>query len=165
MPGDIDIVQMANRTTVTFDPATDGMPIKGNIAVDGNNVAIYGNGPDNTIIDGNVVLDGNTVRLRGVTITGDLIIRKNRAAVVLCRVLGNVVLETKSTNGSVFAENDIWGDFTSDSNGNVFVANDVLGGWKHAGNGNTCDDNYGFADADSDNIVDDDEHGKLLTCP
>ena len=165
MPGDIDVVQNANKTTITFDPATDGMPITGNISVDGNNVAIYGNGPDNTIIDGNVVLDGNTIRLRGVTITGNLVLRKNRAAVVLCRILGNVQLESMSTNGSVFAENDIWGNFTSTSNGNVLVANDVLGNWQHDGNGNTCDNNAHFIDVDADEVVDDSERAELLTCP
>jgi len=165
MPGDIDVAQNANKTTVTFDPATNGMPIEGDLSVDGNNVAIYGNGPDNTIIDGNVTLDGNTLRLRGVTITGDLILSKNRAAVVLCRILGNVVLDTMSTNGSVFAENDIWGDFTSTSNGNLFVANDVLGDWKHSGNGNVCDNNFRFADTNADDAVGDDERTDLLTCP
>jgi hypothetical protein len=163
-PGDIEVVQTANNTTVTFDPATNGTPIEGNIAIDGNNVAIYGNGPDETIIDGDVMLDGNTVRLRGVTITGDLILMKNRAAVVLCRIEGNVRLSTTSTNGSVFAENDIWGDFTSDSNNNVFVANDVLGLWEHVGNNNTCDDNSGFADENDDGLVDDEERTEQLTC-
>jgi hypothetical protein len=163
-PGDVEVVQNANKTTVTFDPATDGMPIEGNISVDGNNVAIYGNGPDNTVLDGDVALDGNNARLRGLTITGDLIIRKNNVAVVLCRVLGNVRLETSSTNGSVFAQNEIWGDFTSDSNGNILVANSVLGAWEHTGNGNTCDGNHVFADADGDESIDDDERGELLIC-
>ena len=164
MPGDIEVVQNANNTTITFDSATDGTPIEGNISVDGNNVAIYGNGPDNTVIDGDVTLDGNNVRMRGLTITGDLIIKKNNLAVVLCRILGNVRLETQSTNGSVFAQNEIWGDFTSDSNGNVYVANAVLGKWEHTGNGLTCDGNHMFTDADGDDAIGDDERGELLTC-
>src|SRR5689334_12007047 len=107
--GDLEVAQNANKTVVVIDPATNGMPITGDVTVDGNGVSIYGNGPENTILDGNVTLDGNNIRLRGVTITGDLIIRKNRVAVVLCRILGNVRLDTMSTNGSVFAENDIFG--------------------------------------------------------
>jgi hypothetical protein len=164
MPGDIEVVQNANNTTVTFDAATDGTPIQGNINVDGNNVAIYGNGPDNTVLDGDVVLDGNNVRMRGLTITGDLIIRKNNLAVVLCRIMGNVRLETQSTNNSVFAQNEVWGDFTSDSNGNLFVSNAVLGSWEHTGNNNTCDGNHLFADGDGDEAIDDDERGELLAC-
>jgi hypothetical protein len=164
--GDVEVVQMANNTTVLFSDDTDGVPFEGDINVDGNNVAIYGNGADNTIVDGSIELDGNNVRLRGVTITGDLVIRKNNVAVVLCRILGNVVLETESTNGSVFAENDIFGSFTSDSNGNVFVGNDVLGAWTITGNGNTCDRNFAFSDGDGDDLVSDDERtGVELECP
>lgn len=163
--GDVDVAQTANRTTVVFDAATDGMPIAGNVTVDGNNVAIFGNGPDNTILDGDVTLDGNMARLRGVTITGDLVLRKNTVAIVLCRILGNVRLETMSTNGSIFAENEIWGDFTSDSNGNLFVGNAVSGKWEHTGNGNTCDRNVAFADKNEDDVLDDAERGADLLCP
>ena len=163
-PGDVEVVQNANKTTVVFGEETNGVPIEGNVKVDGNNVAIYGNGPDQTTLDGDVELDGNNVRMRGLTITGDLIIKKNNVAVVLCRILGNVRLETKSTNGSVFAQNEVWGDFTSDSNGNLFVSNAVLGKWEHTGNGNTCDGNHMFADADGDETIDDAERGELLSC-
>lgn len=163
--GDVDVAQNANKTTVVFDAATDGVPIVGNVSVDGNNVAIYGNGPDNTILDGNVTLDGNNTRLRGVTITGDLVLRKNSVAIVLCRILGNVRLETMSTNGSIFAENEIWGDFTSDSNNNLFVGNAVSGNWEHVGHNNTCDRNVAFSDADKDAVLDDAERGAALPCP
>jgi hypothetical protein len=164
--GDVEIVQMANNTTVVFSDDTDGMPFAGDISVDGNNVAIYGNGADATIIDGTVTFDGNNLRLRGVTITGDLVIRKNNVAVVLCRILGNVVLETESTNGSVFAENDIFGSFSTDSNGNVLVGNDVLGDWTVTGNGTICDRNFRFTDDDGDEFVGDDERdAEPLTCP
>jgi len=163
--GDVEIVQMANNTTVVFSDDLDGQPLVGDVSVDGNNVAIYGNGIDNTIIDGSVTLDGNNGRLRGVTITGDLILRKNNVAIVLSKILGDVVLDTMSTNGSVFAENDIFGSFSSNSNGNVLVGNDVLGAWSLTGNGYTCDRNYAFADGNGDELVDDDERGALLECP
>lgn len=162
--GDVDVAQNANNTTVVFDPATDGTPIVGNVTVDGNNVAIYGNGPDATIIDGDVALDGNNVRLRGVTITGDLLLNKNNVAIVLCKVLGNIRLESVATNNSIVAENDIFGDFTSDSNNNLFVGNDVSGAWNHTGNNNVCDRNAAFMDADQDEIIDLDERGAALGC-
>jgi len=163
--GDINILQMANRTTVTFDEATNGLPIVGDVSVDGNNVSIYGNGPDNTIIDGDVTLDGNNTRLRGVTITGDLILNKNNVAIVLSRIMGNLRLESNSTNNSIVAETDIFGSFTSDSNGNLFVGNDVSGDWEHTGNGNTCDRNFAFSDDDGDEVIADEERGAALTCP
>jgi hypothetical protein len=164
MPGDIEVAQNANRTTVVFDPATDGTAIEGDVFVDGNNVAIYGNGPDATILDGEVVIDGNNTRLRGVTITGDLVLRKNRVAIVLCRILGNVRLETMSTNGSVFAENDVFGSFTSTSNGNLIVGNDVMGDFVNEGSGNVCDRNTAFTDLDGDQRVGQDELGASLAC-
>jgi hypothetical protein len=164
--GDVEIVQMANKTTVVFSDDTDGEPFEGDITVDGNNVAIYGNGADDTIIDGSVMLDGNNGRLRGVTITGDLVLRKNNVAIVLCRILGDVILEGESTNGSVFAENDVFGSFSSDSNGNVLVGNEVSGEWTITGNGAICDRNFAFTDADGDQLVDENEHtGTPLTCP
>ncbi len=86
-------------------------------------------------------------------------------AVVLCRILGNVYLETMSTNNSVLVENDIFGDFISDNNNNLFVGNDVMGEWRHSGNGNTCDQNRSFEDSNGDELVDDGERGGLLDCP
>jgi len=162
--GDIDVAQNANKTTVVFDEATDGIPLEGDIVVDGNNVAIYGNGPDNTIIDGSVTLDGNNARLRGVTITGDLILSKNNVAIVLTRILGNVQLSGTATNNSVFAENEIFGSFTSDSNNNILVGNAVLGEFMHTGNNNVCDRNYAFDDIDADQSLDEGEAGDPLSC-
>lgn len=162
--GDVEVAQNANNTTVVFGDETDGVPLVGDLVVDGNNVAIYGNGPDNTIIDGSVTLDGNNARLRGVTITGDLILSKNNVAIVLSRILGNVQLSGNATNNSVFAENEIFGSFTSDSNNNIIVGNAVLGEFTHTGNGNTCDRNYAFDDANDNQSLDDGEAGDALSC-
>lgn len=162
--GDVEVAQNANNTTVVFGDETNGVPLVGDLVVDGNNVAIYGNGPDDTIIDGSVTLDGNNARLRGVTITGDLILSKNNVAIVLSRILGNVMLSGTATNNSVFAENEIFGSFTSDSNNNIIVGNGVLGDFTHSGNNNTCDRNYAFEDLDDDQALDEDEAGEPLSC-
>jgi hypothetical protein len=162
--GDLEVAQNANKTTVVFGEETNGVPLIGDLVVDGNNVAIYGNGPDDTIIDGSVTLDGNNARLRGVTITGDLILSKNNVAIVLTRILGNVMLSGTATNNSVFAENEIFGSFTSDSNNNLFVGNAVLGEFSHVGNNNVCDRNYAFEDANENEALDDDEAGDPLSC-
>ncbi|MEZ0312922.1 MAG: hypothetical protein ACAI38_14195 [Myxococcota bacterium] len=160
--GDVDVAQNANNTTVVFDDALDGVPFVGNVSVDGNNVSIYGNGPDKTIIDGDVVITGNNVRLRGVTITGNLSITLNSAAVVLSRIHGDVLI---TKNGTVFVENDVFGAFTSTSNGNLYVGNDVQGAWSITGNGSTCDENNAFADGDADHQIDDGELADPLVCP
>jgi hypothetical protein len=163
--GDIDVAQTANRTVVVFNEETDGVPIVADLSIAGNNVSIYGNGADKTIIDGDVALDGNNVRLRGITITGDLIITNNHAAVVLCKVLGNVVLQGESTNGSVFVENDVFGNFVQSSNNNTITGNDVMGEWTIEGQNITCDANHAFADANQNQICEDEERGDLLACP
>lgn len=160
--GDVDVVQSANHTTVTFDESMNGVPLVGDVNVDGNGVSIYGNGPDNTIIDGDVVITGNNVRLRGVTITGNLSITLNNAAVVLSRVHGDVLI---TKNGTVFVENDVYGNFTSTSNGNLYVGNDVQGTWSVSGNGSSCDDNGAFDDADDSHTIEDSELGDALACP
>ena len=104
---DIAVPQNENNTTVTFDDATDGTPIEGDLvidgnnvavhgngidetvilAIDGNNVAVYGNGIDETVIVGNAVLDGYNVRLRGLTIEANLTVPKNNLAMLFVKVI------------------------------------------------------------------------------
>jgi hypothetical protein len=162
--GTIDVLQNANNTAVVFDPATNGVPIVADLAIDGNNVSVYGNGPDQTILQGDVTVDGNNVRLRGLTITGDLYLSLNNTSIVLCVVRGNVVMSSEATNGSVFVENDVFGNFTSDSNNNTLAGNDIQGTWTVTGNSNTCDANHSFTDANQDFVVDDPERGASLSC-
>lgn len=160
--GDINVVQSANNTAIVFDDDLNGTPFAGNISIDGNNVAIYGNGPDATIIDGDVVVSGNNVRIRGVTITGNLTIELNNAAVLLSRIHGNVTI---AKNNTVFVENDVFGDVSVTANNTLLVGNDVQGAWRMDGNGSTCTANYAFSDApEPDYRVDDDEVGAALTC-
>lgn len=159
--GDIDIVQNANNTTVTFDDSLNGTPFVGDVSLDGNNVALYGNGPDNTIIDGNVVVTGNNVRIRGVTITGNLTIILNSAAIVLNRVYGNVEI---AKNNTIFAQNDVYGNFTSTANNELYVDNHVQGTWSVSDGGAVCDDNFAFSDTNGNHVIDDGEGGASLGC-
>lgn len=159
--GDLDIPQNANNTTVVFDEATDGKNIEGNITIDGNNVGVFGNGPENTIIDGDVTLDGNNVRLRGLTITGDLLMPKNNTAAVLVRVLGNVVIEG---NNNVLAASDIYGDLNVTQNNVTLVQNRVQGDFNAAGGNPECTANRAFSDANQDQQIQDSELGDALAC-
>jgi len=161
----LNVLKTANRTAVTFDPATDGRPISGDIELSGNNVSFYGNGPDKTIIDGNVAVGGNNVRLRGLTIKGDLHINLNRASVVLCRILGNVEITSSNANGSIFVETDVFGNFKSESNNNTLTGNDVSGNWQVSGHNDVCDKNSKFADANNNQLVEASERGDALACP
>ncbi len=159
--GDLDVPQNANNTTVTFDVDTDGTPIEGDITVDGNNVAIYGNGPEHTIIQGDVVLDGNNIRIRGVTIDGNLTITKNNQAAVLVVVTGDVLIEG---NNTVFTASDVYGNLTVTQNNVVLVQNRVQGTFDAAGGNATCTANEAFSDEDDDGVITESEVGDALTC-
>lgn len=162
--GDVEILENGSGTAITFDESTNGEPIVMDVNIEGNQVSVYGNGPENTIIDGDVTIDGNNVRLRGVTITGNLSISLNRSSVVLCRVLGDVSITTNNTNNSVFVDNDVFGNFLCTSNQNLLTGNDVAGEWEVTSNNNTCANNFAFTDEDEDEWVGDDERGDALLC-
>ena len=162
--GDLEIPQDANNTAITFDASTNGKPIDGNITLEGNNVSVYGNGPDETIIDGDIIVSGNNVRLRGVTVLGDVVVRLNNASIILCRIHGDLILEGESTNNSVLVANDVFGRIDAPSNGNTVVGNDVQGDFDITGHNNTCDENRAFADANEDHVIDEGEMGDALVC-
>jgi hypothetical protein len=133
-----DVPQQDNGAVITFDPSTDGKPIAGDVVVDGNNVTIYGNGPDNSIIDGNLTITGNNARVRGVRVTGDLLITLNTAAVVFSVIEGNVRMET---NNSLLAECEVYGNVEVPGNNCILVNNRVGGQWNIGGQGAICDGN------------------------
>jgi hypothetical protein len=159
--GNVNIPQNANNTTITFDPSTDGNKITGDVTVAGNNVAIYGDGADKTIIDGNVTLTGNNARIRGLTITGDLILQTNNTAAVLVKVLGNVQVLGEN---DVFTAGDVFGDVSVTKNNVVLVSNRAQGTWNAAGGNADCVDNKAFTDKNSDDLVEASEVGADLTC-
>lgn len=159
--GDLDIDQSANNTTVTFDKATDGTEVEGNITVDGNNVAIYGNGIDKTIVHGDILLAGNNVRLRGMTIDGDLLLTSNGVAAVFVRVLGNVIIEGEN---DVFSGSDVFGELQCTPNNVTLVGNRVQGGFTATGNNPECVGNRAFEDENQDELVDDEEIGDPVVC-
>lgn len=110
-----DIAQRENGLTVVFEGEANH---DGDITIDANNVAFYGNAPGETVIDGDVIVDGNNVRLRGLRITGDLILRKNNASVVLSEVDGDVIVEG---NNADLAAVVIAGDVRVRGNNTVMV--------------------------------------------
>lgn len=159
--GDVEVAQMENGAVVTFDPSTDGVPIEGDIVVDGNDVTLYGNGPDKTIIDGNVRITGNNARVRGIRVTGNVTIDLNTASFVLSVVEGNLVIKY---NNCLAAENDVFGNLVNDGNNTILVGNDIGGSLEGSGSGAICQDNRGFEDVNGDLIVTDDEIGDPIDC-
>jgi hypothetical protein len=159
--GDIDVPQNQNGAVITFDPATDGQPIAGNVTLDGNNVTLYGNGPDKSIIDGNLIIIGNNARVRGVHVTGNIEIGLNTAAVVFCVVDGNIQI---SSNNSLIAETDVYGNVQVEGNNCILVNNDVAGGWQITGSNAICDGNMKFADDNMDRVIAAEEKTTALVC-
>ena len=129
--------------------------------IDGNNVAVYGNGADNTVLRGNVVLDGNNVRLRGLTIDGDLTLAKNNLAAVFVVVTGNVII---TGNNNVLAGSVVFGDLTVGGNNTILVQNGIGGAFAAAGTVETCTDNRAFDDANNDGVVVTAELGDPIDC-
>lgn len=162
--GDVEVPQTASGTVVSFDHSLDGEPIEGNLNIEGNNVAIFGNGAEDTIIDGNIILSGNNVRLRGVTVTGNVYADQNNVAISFCRILGNLVLEGESTNNSVIVANEIHVNLGSSSNNHLVVANRVQGEVSLTGNNYTCEDNRAFSDENDDDFVQESELGDEIAC-
>ena len=137
--GDVMVAQQDNGAVVTFGEETDGVPIEGDLTVDGNGVTVYGNGPDKTIIDGDLLITGNNARVRGVRVMGDVIIDLNTAAFVLSHVDGN--LEVRSNN-SLVASDRTFGNFVVTGNNTILVQNEVGGEWMLDGaQGSVCQSN------------------------
>jgi len=160
--GDIDVPQNGNGAVIVFDPATDGKPIAGNVTIDGNDVTLYGNGPDKSIINGNLIITGNNARIRGVWVKGNVEINLNTAALLLSVVEGDL---TVGANNALVAETAVFGDFTVSGNNSILVGDGTAGTWGITGRGASCERNYKITDANTNNIVDEGDRGTTLTCP
>lgn len=154
--GEID--QTSNSTALVFEQ--DGV-YEGDLAVDGNNVVLYGLGPDEAQIDGDLHVTGNNAIIRGITITGDLRLDKNNAVVVYCRVLGDVYLDKNNTRMSGC---EVHGKVIVNDNNTALYGNRIAGGIENGGQGTTCEDNVSFDDANDDGVVQDEELGDPLSC-
>lgn len=159
--GNVDLPQTANGAVLTFDPATNGVPIEGNVTVDGNNVTVYGNGPENTIINGNLVITGNNARIRGVRVKGNVEISLNTAAILFSIIEGNLVM---NFNNSLAAENQVYGNLEVKMNNTSLIRNGVGGNLAIDGAGTICDGNYAIDDANDNKTLDEGEKGAELSC-
>lgn len=159
--GDIDIPQNANGSVITFDPSSDGKAVVGDVTLDANNVTLYGNGPDRSIIKGNLRITGNNARVRGIRVKGNVDIELNTAALILAVVEGNLTIRS---NNTLVAETAVFGNVTVDGNNAILVGDGTQGNWRIDGSGASCERNYRFQDADSDKVVDPGERGDDLSC-
>jgi hypothetical protein len=161
--GDVSLGKNENGGVVAIDGAADGVDIAGNVTSQGNNVTVYGEGPELSVIGGNVSATGNNFAMRGVTVQGNVEVGGgNNAVMVLCVVHGNIRIVG---NNNVIADCDVLGDIIIEGVNNTLVANHVGGKIvvQDSKNG-VCDGNTAWTDKNSNKVFDAGEEGGALTC-
>lgn len=155
------VAQNQNDSVIALDDDDDGVDIAGDVAVDANNVVIYGEDPATSVIDGDVDVDGNNIIVRGVHIQGDVSIVANNAFFYHCVVDGDV---TVSGNNAVFVGCDVFGNVTVKGNNSHVAGNHIVGNLVDEGKNTRCEENVAAADANSDGVLVETELGAPLAC-
>lgn len=160
--GNVELGQGTNGAVVTFDESTNGVPIEGNLIIDGERTIIYGNGVDETIFEGNLEMASNNARVRGVTIKGNVTYanNSNNGGMSFVKIHGNLSV---SSNGFSIFDARVFGNVEVSGNDATLINIGVQGGWD-VPRGATCDGCYSFKDEDADFVVADGERGDALTC-
>jgi hypothetical protein len=161
--GNVSLDKNDNNGVVAIDGKNDGVDIAGNVTAAGNNVTVYGEGADVSIIGGSVEATGNNFAMRGVTVQGNVEIGGgNNAVLVLCVVQGNVHIVG---NNNVIADCDILGNIVIEGVNNTLVANHVGGTITITDAKNSvCDGNTKWTDTNGDKLFQAGEAGAALTC-
>lgn len=163
--GSVTVPQPENGAIVIFDPETDGTPIEGDISIDAERTAIFGNGIDETILGGNVTFASNNSRIRALTVEGNVRYEtnSNNSAASFCKIHGNLKVES---NDFIGLDCQVFGNVEILGNNPVLVNIGVGGEWVVSGANPTCSGCYSIDDQDGDFVVDEepDERGDDLTC-
>lgn len=160
--GVVQVPQDANGAVITFAEATDGEPIEGDVRLDAERTTIFGNGVEETIIDGDLTLASNNSRVRGVAITGDVMVagNSNNAAITFCKISGSLEV---TSNGFSLVNTIVFGDVTVSGNEARLVNVGVQGEWD-VNPRSHCEGCYSFSDEDEDGTLADEEVGDPLSC-
>jgi hypothetical protein len=158
---DGSVEQNQNDAVIVLDGADDGVDLEGDLSVDANNVVVYGEGPDTSVISGNVEVDGNGIIVRGVRIQGDVTIIANNAVFLHCVIEGNVTI---TGNGALLAASDIFGDVSVTGNNDQLVGNRIVGELADGGKNTVCEENFGAEDSDESQTIEQTELGAALAC-
>ena len=146
--------ELGNNVVAVIDGSDDGVDVEGDLLIEGNNVIVWGDGPEASVIGGNLEVIKNNAIVRGVRIQGDAILRKNNTALVHCVIEGDLLV---IGNNNSLALCEIWGDVIIDGLNTVLVSNLVAGDQPVAGKNLRCNDNHRFTDVDGDGIVKDED--------
>lgn len=157
----VDTVSVGNNTVLVFDGEDDELDVTGDVVIEGNNVIIYGEGADVSVIGGGLDIDKNNAMLRGLRIKGDVTITKNNAKLAFCEIEGNLDV---TGNNTTLAECVVHGEINIEGNNTVLVQNQIADESPIFGKNARCNANVAFDDADSDFVVDDGELGDEVVC-
>jgi hypothetical protein len=157
--GDLDDV--GNDVVLVLDDEDDGVDIDGDVTIDGNNVTLYGHGPDTSVIGGDLHIDKNNTLVRGVRIEGNVEIDKNNPSIADCVIEGDLTI--RGNNVSI-ALCEVWGKLTIEGNNAILVGNRFASPPVVNGNNTLCNGNLGFADADDDGSIEESELGAEIEC-
>jgi hypothetical protein len=157
-----DLSKVGNNTVFVLDDSDDGPDVTGNVTLDGNNVTLYGRGPDVSVIAGDLHIDKNNARVRGVRIQGDVVIDKNNPSLVDCVIEGDLTIHG---NNVALALCEVWGKLIIDGNNAYLVENKLASAPEITGQNTVCNDTVAFDAADGDAAVSDEEIGDPIECP
>lgn len=157
--GDLD--RVGNNVVLVFDDEDDDVDVTGNVTVTGNNVTLYGGGPDVSVIGGNLDIRKNNALVRGIRVAGDVTIEKNNASIVDCVIEGNLTIRGNNTRVALC---DVWGQIQIEANNTVLVSDRFAALPSVNGNNTVCGSTVIFDDANDDGVVTEDEVGEAFTC-
>lgn len=156
-----DLSKVGNNTVFVLDDVDDEADVTGNVTLDGNNVTLYGHGPDVSVIEGDLHIDKNNARVRGIRVRGDVVIDKNNPSLVDCVIEGDLTIHG---NNVALALCEVWGNVNVHGNNAFLVENLFANAPAVAGQNTVCNGNDAFADADDDQAVDEEEIGDPIEC-
>lgn len=159
--GGTDSVGAENKEVVVIDGKDDGVDVTGDVSITGNNVVVYGAGPETSIIGGNVDVEKNNGTVHGVRVKGDVRIDGNNTALVDCVIDGNLTI---TSNNNVVASCTVFGKITVSGNNNTLFYDRVCKGIEGDNKNLACEGNVLCNDANADGLLTGDELGAAIAC-
>jgi hypothetical protein len=153
---DGEVKDIGNDVVLVIDDVNDGVDVQGDVTIDGNNVTLYGHGPDTSVIGGDLNLDKNNALVRGVRIEGNVTIDKNNPSIVDCVIEGDTIIRGNNVS---LALCEVWGQLTIEGNNTVLVGNRFALPPVIKGHNTVCNQNLAF-----DGMIRADELGTIVTC-
>jgi hypothetical protein len=156
-----DLKKVGNDVVLVLDDRADGPDVTGDVTIDGNNVSLFGHGPDVSVIAGDLNIKKNNALVSGVRVQGDVVIEKNNPSLIDCVIEGDLTIHGNNVNVALC---EVWGKLSIDGNNTVLVANKFQSVPELLGNNLRCSSNLGFVDQNSDHAIADSELTGPIDC-